>query len=73
MQLIKGELTMLGSLICWAAALALLVVRAGNESELYTTCFVAMGFIFLGIFSRAVSVYYETHKREPEKENKQNT
>lgn len=66
---------MLGSLICWGTALGILFTSAGQSvNDIYIRCAIAMGFIFLGIFSRAVSVYHETHKRETEeKENKQNT
>lgn len=65
---------MLGSLICWGMALAILFTSAGDSANIYMRCLVAMGFIFLGIFSRAVSVYYETHKHENnENKNEKNT
>lgn len=65
---------MLGSLICWGAAITILATNNGSFSDIYIRCAIAMGFIFLGIFSRAVSVYQEVHKKDTdEKENKQNT
>lgn len=66
---------MLGSIICWGTALGILFTSSGQTtSDIYIRCVIAMGFIFLGIFSRAVSVYHETHKRETkDTDNKQNT
>lgn len=56
---------MLGSVVCWAIGLGMLFSRVeGLVFEFttdYTRMLYAMGFIFLGILSRAVSVYRETH------------
>ena len=52
---------MLGSVVCWAIALGMLFNRIEGFTTDYTRMLYAMGFIFLGILSRAVSVYRETH------------
>jgi hypothetical protein len=64
---------MLGSLICWGTALVILFTSSGVAPDIYIRCAIAMGFIFLGIFSRAVSVYQEVHAKDDNKDNKQNT
>lgn len=70
----KGDIFMLGSIICWGIALGILFTTSTGATDIYIRCAISMGFILLGIFSRAVSVYYETHKKESkENENKQNT
>ena len=52
---------MLGSVVCWAIGLGMLFNRVEGFTDDYTRMLYAMGFIFLGILSRAVSVYRETH------------
>lgn len=66
---------MLGSIICWGTALGILFTSSGlSDNDIYIRCAIAMGFMFLGIFSRAVSVYHETHKQNIEtSETKPNT
>lgn len=66
---------MLGSLICWGTALGILFTSSGQTTnDIYIRCAIAMGFIFLGIFSRAVSVYHEIHKKDPKDyKNEQHT
>ena len=65
---------MFGSIFCWGTALALLFTTSKDVTDLYTRCCFAMGFIFLGILSRAVSVYHDTHmKQDDVKETTQNT
>ena len=52
---------MLGCAVCWAIAMGMLIDKFQGFTTDYTRMLYAMGFIFLGILSRAVSVYRETH------------
>lgn len=52
---------MLGNIICWVIALSLMLSKTMSSDDLYTRTLLAMGFIFLGILSKAVDVYHDTH------------
>lgn len=52
---------MLGNIICWVIALALILSNSNSPGDLYTKLLFAMGFIFLGILSKT-SDYYGTRK-----------
>ena len=52
---------MLGNLICWVIALGIMLSDNVNREDLYIKTLLAMGFIFLGILSKAVDTYRETH------------
>ena len=55
---------MLGNLICWVIALATIFASSTDRADLYTKMLIAMGFIFLGILSKAVDVYRDTHSNK---------
>jgi F0F1-type ATP synthase assembly protein I len=52
---------MLGNMICWVIALGIMLSKTTNTEDLYLRTLLAMGFIFLGILSKAVDVDRETH------------
>lgn len=54
---------MLGNIFCWCVALGILFSKSTGRDDLYIKTLLAMGFIFLGILSKAVDVYRETHKQ----------
>ena len=68
---------MLGNIICWAIAIGIMLSKSINVHDLYVRTLLAMGFIFLGILSKAVDVYRETHAIEIDEakvgQNKENT
>lgn len=53
---------MLGNLICWIIALGMMLSDSTNKEDLYVKTLFAMGFILLGILSKAVDVYRDIHK-----------
>ena len=59
---------MLGNVICWAFALGTIFSKSNSTEDIYAKMVLAMGFIFLGILSKAVDVYRDIHNN-----NKQNT
>lgn len=59
---------MLGNLICWIIAIALLVAKANGIDEWHIRVIFAMGFILLGILSKAVDAYQSVHRKEESKE-----
>lgn len=60
---------MLGNLICWVIALGMMLSESMNREDLYIKTMLAMGFIFLGILSKAVDAYRDTRvvKRDDKK------
>ena len=68
---------MLGNIACWAIAVGIMISKPMGAHDLYIRTLLAMGFIFLGILSKAVDVYRETHIIEIDEEElnklKQNT
>jgi hypothetical protein len=52
---------MLGNIVCWVIALALILSKASLIDDFYTRLLFAMGFIFLGILSKTAD-YYGTRK-----------
>ena len=52
---------MLGNLVCWVIAIGIMLSGSNGDEDLYTKTLLAMGFIFLGILSKAVDTYRETH------------
>ncbi len=59
---------MLGNITCWAIALGIMLSKTMTTEDLYVKTLLAMGFIFLGILSKAVDVYRETHVMELDEE-----
>lgn len=55
---------MLGNITCWCIALGIMLSKSMNTGDLYTKTVLAMGFIFLGILSKAVDVYRDTHSND---------
>lgn len=53
---------MLGNVLCWCAAIGIMLSKSADATDLYTKTLLAMGFIFLGILSKAVDYYREVHK-----------
>lgn len=51
---------MIANLTCWIIALALIFAK--NSGDLYVRLLLAMGFIFLGILSKAVDAYKEVRE-----------
>lgn len=52
---------MLGNFICWIMALGIMLSKTASTEDLYIKTLLALGFIFLGILSKAVDVYHDTH------------
>lgn len=63
---------MLGNLICWTIALGMMLSKSISREDLYIKTLLAMGFIFLGILSKAVDVYKDTHTVELNVEEDEN-
>lgn len=63
---------MLGNLICWVIALGVMLSKTVSREDLYIKTLLAMGFIFLGILSKAVDTYRETHLVEFDVEEDEN-
>lgn len=59
---------MLGNIICWAIAAGIMLSKTTSAEDLYIRTLLAMGFIFLGILSKAVDVYRETHETRLDQE-----
>ena len=55
---------MLGNVTCWCIALGIVFSKSSGAGDLYTKLLLAMGFIFLGILSKAVDVYHDTHSND---------
>lgn len=55
---------MLANIACWIIALGLMFSRHNGEDDLYLKLLFAMGFIFLGILSKAVDYYREVHREK---------
>ena len=62
---------MIGNVICWIVAIGIMLSKSADQSDLYTKTLLAMGFIFLGILSKAIDYYREVHK--PSNEGNQKT
>ena len=63
---------MLGNLICWVIALGMMLSKSMSREDLYIKTLLAMGFIFLGILSKAVDTYKDTHTVELDVEEDEN-
>lgn len=59
---------MLGNIACWAIAIGIMLSKTMGAQDLYVRTLLAMGFILLGILSKAVDVYRETHVIEIDEE-----
>lgn len=53
---------MLGNIICWVFAFGLVLSESVDRTDMFIKLLFAMGFIFLGILSKAVDTYREVHK-----------
>lgn len=53
---------MLSNLLCWVIALGMLLSESVNREDLYIKTLLALGFIFVGMLSKAVDVYRDVHK-----------
>ena len=53
---------MLGNIMCWIIAFGLLLSESIDRRDMFIKLLFAMGFIFLGILSKAVDTYREVHK-----------
>lgn len=63
---------MLGNVVCWGIALSFMFSKSeGITSDRFKILF-AMGFIFLGILSKAVDVYRYTHTFDLDVEEDEN-
>lgn len=63
---------MLGNAACWGIALGLIFSESESLADDYRKLLFAMGFILLGILSKAVSVYYKVNVVEIEAEEDEN-
>ena len=52
---------MLGNILCWSFAIGIMFSKNSGTGDLYIKMLLAMGFILLGILSKAVDVYHDTH------------
>lgn len=59
---------MLGNIFCWVIAIALLAAKANGIDEWHIRVIFAMGFILLGILSKAVDAYQAVHTKEENEE-----
>ena len=55
---------MLGNFTCWVIAIGIMLSKTMTTEDLYMKTLLAMGFIFLGILSKAVDVYHDTHSND---------
>lgn len=55
---------MIGNIVCWAIAIGIMLSKSTGADDLYIRTLLAMGFIFLGILSKAVDVYHDTHSND---------
>lgn len=62
---------MIANMICWVIALGLILSKSINASVLFIKLGFAMGFILLGILSKAVDVYHVTHIKEGKRSNEE--
>lgn len=63
---------MIGNLACWVIALGMMLSKSVSREDLYIKTLLAMGFIFLGVLSKAVDVYKDTHTIELDVEEDEN-
>lgn len=63
---------MIGNLACWVIALGMMLSKSVSREDLYIKTLLAMGFIFLGILSKAVDIYRDTHTIELDVEEDEN-
>ena len=59
---------MLGNIMCWSIAFGIMLSKPMGTNDLYIRTLLAMGFIFLGILSKAVDTYRDTHVIEIDEE-----
>ena len=59
---------MIGNLICWVIAIALLVTKVNGVDEWHIRVIFAMAFILLGILSKAVDAYQAVHTKDEHSE-----
>lgn len=64
---------MLANIICWILALALIFSNPTATFDFTTKLLFAMGFIFLGILSKAVDTYRMTHTSSKEATKEKNS
>lgn len=63
---------MIGNAICWGLALGMLFSRSEGITSDRCKILFAMGFMLIGLISRAVSVYHDTHTVEVDVEEDEN-
>jgi hypothetical protein len=61
---------MIGNILCWVIAISLILANNAVLDNMYERLLFAMGFIFLGILSKAVDYHHGVHNTSKEKNNK---
>lgn len=59
---------MLANLTCWVIAFGIMLSKSISREDLYIKMLLAMGFIFLGILSKAVEAYYTVNNKDDDDE-----
>ena len=55
---------MLGNVICWIIAIGIMLSKATTAEDLYIRTLLALGFIFVGVLSKAVDTYRYAHEHK---------
>ena len=55
---------MLGNVICWCIAIGIMLSKSTSVNDLYTRTLLALGFIFVGVLSKAVDTYRAVHENK---------
>ena len=54
---------MIGNIICWIVALGIMLSKSTTTQDLYIRTLLALGFIFVGVLSKAVDTYRYVHEK----------
>ena len=55
---------MLANIMCWVFVLGLMFSDSLDRRDLYIKCALSIGFIFVGVLSKAVDYYREIHVKK---------
>ena len=55
---------MIGNIICWVIAIGIMLSKTASIEDLYIRTLLALGFIFVGVLSKAVDTYRYVHEKK---------
>ena len=61
---------MLGNIICWIIALALILSESIDRNDMFMKLVLAMGFILVGAVCKLIDIYRDVNKTASEKSDK---